>query len=169
MSRTLHLSSFEMGLVFGLGGLGGLLGAVLAGRLTARFGVGPIVLMALALAACVELVIAGVGGIPIFATGMLVLLETCVEFGATIFGVVAASVRQSVTPPRLLGRAGASVRFLSVGATPFGAVAAGVLGAVVGVRATVALAGLGTLLAAGWIVASPVRTLMTLPAIEHSA
>lgn len=163
MSQTLHMSSVEMGMVFGLGGLGGLLGAVMAGRLATRVGVGTIMVAGVAVAACAELAIAGTGGAPATATALLVLWEICVELGATVFGVVAASVRQAVTPPPLLGRAGASARTLAVGATPFGGLAAGVLGTALGVRATVAVAGLGTLLAAGWIVASPVRKLVMIP------
>ncbi len=44
-SRTLGLSAGVIGLAFGIGALGGLLGAVVAPRLAHRFGVGPIIVV----------------------------------------------------------------------------------------------------------------------------
>jgi MFS family permease len=157
MTRTLHMASVETGLVFGLGGVGGLLGAVVTSRLTAMFGVGRTLIGALVLAAVAELGVAFAGGGPLMATVMLIALEGCVELGATVWGITVASVRQAVTPERLLGRVTATSRFLVLGVTPVGAIAGGVLGETVGLRGAVLVAGAGSLLAAGWVVVSPLR------------
>jgi hypothetical protein len=60
-------------------------------------------------------------------------------------------------PDHLLGRANASANFLAEGVMLFGAVTAGVLAGVVGVRETLWIAALGFMLTSLWLLASPVR------------
>ena len=73
------------------------------------------------------------------------------------------SLRQTITPDRLLGRVNASIRFLTISASPVAALLAGALGATIGLRATVALAAAGLLLAPLWVHFSPVRRLRAPP------
>lgn len=162
ITRSLHIAAFGTGLVFGLGGIGGLFGAFIATRASTRFGMGRVLMSAVVLAAIAEIGIALAAGPPATATTILVSMEICVELGATIYSVTAASIRQATVPSRVLGRAGATVRSLTLGVTPIGGLLGGVLASTIGLRGTVAVAGVGTLLAAGWIVISPVRQMRTL-------
>jgi hypothetical protein len=77
----------------------------------------------------------------------LVLAHVLVRATDTIFSVDSTSVWQALTPDRLRGRVGATVRVLTTGSVPLGALIGGALGELVGLRATAAVAGLGVLVA----------------------
>jgi hypothetical protein len=90
------------------------------------------------------------------------------EFGQwmaiLVYWVNAISVRQAITPDRVLGRVSATMRFLAGGANPIGAVIGGALGGLIGVPLTLVVASFGMLLGFLWLLLSPVRTLFTMPA-----
>lgn len=151
MTRTLGLSPGTIGLVFGLAGAGGLLGAVVAARLSARLGLGRAIFYGIVLASAGELVIVGAGGPQLVAALILVGAEGLVELGAALYVINAGSLQQAIPPERLLGRVGATSDLITLGAAPLGALAGGLLGQSIGLRATVAVAGVGTLLSLLWI------------------
>ncbi len=74
-----------------------------------------------------------------------------------VYVVNAVSVRQSLTPDRLLGRVNATARFLISGAQPVGALLGGALGEAIGIRPTLIIGVLGMLAASLWVLLSPVR------------
>ncbi|MBI3911154.1 MAG: hypothetical protein HY320_09500 [Armatimonadetes bacterium] len=76
-----------------------------------------------------------------------------------IFLITEVSVRQTLTPPRLLGRTNASVHFLTTLVGPLGALTAGLLATQIGIRVTLLIAALGMLSATAWLLFSPVRRL----------
>lgn len=130
----------------GLAGVGAVRGAVVATRVIRRFGtargliltttlVSPLVLL-------IPLTTAG-WGLALFAVGIL----TCV-IGIGITNIIVASFRQAYTPPGMLGRVTATIRFILNGIYPIAALTAGGLATWLGVRpalwimlALVALAG----------------------------
>ena len=71
------------------------------------------------------------------------------------------SLRQSLTPPRLLGRVNASLRWLTWGFRPVGAVLGGLAGEAFGLPVAIGLAGIGLALCLVPLAASPV------PALRH--
>jgi len=77
----------------------------------------------------------------------------------TLFNVNELSLRQQVTPNRLLGRVGAGMQFIGVGTLPLGALLGGVLGEHLGLRATFLVGCCGFFLAFLWTLFSPVRKL----------
>jgi MFS family permease len=164
MTRTLHFSGTAVGLVFGLGGIGGILGALIVARMTDRFGLGPVMLGGIIVAAAGELSIAGAHDPVISAVAILVAAETVVEFGTTLYRIDAVSLRQAAVPDYLQGRVNASMQVISGGLGPFGALVGGVLGEMIGLRATVLIAGIGTLFSFLWLVLSPVGLLRATPA-----
>lgn len=85
-------------------------------------------------------------------------------FGLGLSNVLAVSLRQAVTPDRLLGRMNASYRFLTYGAVPIGALLAGALGELLGLRAAVAVGAVGSLLTVPWVLARPLPGLRRMPA-----
>ena len=88
------------------------------------------------------------------------------DFGAVLYGINYLSLRQAITPDRLLGRMTATMRFLTVAAAPLGSLAGGALATVIGLRPTLLTIGvLGLLLVAGAVAWSPVRRHRTLPAV----
>jgi hypothetical protein len=76
------------------------------------------------------------------------------------------SLRQAITPPALLGRTNASMRLLGWGAIPIGSVIGGLLGGAIGLRQTIRLAALGSLLASIPVWLSPLPRLRELPQLS---
>ena len=62
-----------------------------------------------------------------------------------LWNVITVSLRQRISPDRLLGRVNSGYRLVAWGSMPLGAVLAGVLGNLFGLRAVFAVAGIGTL------------------------
>lgn len=161
ITRGLGLPPAAVGLVFMVGGAGGLLGAVSAGWIARRIGLGRALIGGVLLAGVAELCIA-------LARGALTvaLAEAAVECGALVYGVNSVSLRQALVPDRLQGRVNGTVRFATKGVIPLGALVGGVVGERYGLRTAVLLAGVGTLLAFVWITLSPVRALHEQPRME---
>jgi len=80
-----------------------------------------------------------------------------------IFNINVVSLRQTITPDRLLGRMNASMRFLVWGTLPFGALLGGGLGQAIGLRTTLFVGAVGSVLAVLWVLFSPVRALREQP------
>ena len=62
-----------------------------------------------------------------------------VLFSIALYNVSGQSIRQRVTPDRLLGRVVASMRFFAMGAVPVGALGGGLVARYIGVQETILL------------------------------
>jgi MFS family permease len=155
-----------IGLIFAVGSLGGLLGA-LAALLAHRIGQGPVAVVGTTI-----MVVGGQGfvvvalGAPSYLIAVLLLIVTqcLVAAGNAMFNVSAATIEQQSVPSDLLGRVGAAIRVLAIGVTgTLGALLGGVLGSALGPRMTTTIAATGMLSAVVWIWLSPLRTMRDLP------
>lgn len=162
LTRELVLSAGVAGLVFTVGGVGGVLGAVAAGRITERVAVGKIMIGTIVLAAGGELGIALAFGSPLAAASIVAVSEATVQAGAVVFSITTTSLRQAATPDQLLGRVNATLRFMRTGLVPIGALLGGIIAEQFGLRAAVTVAGLGTLLAVGWVLDPRVPSLRSI-------
>ena len=162
--RERHYSAGLIGLVFTLGNLGALAAAVTTERVTRRLRLGR--------AIALGMLLSGVGTLLI---GLAPTAHTVVYFvvawllfgyGGTLYNIDQVSLRQAITPPRMLGRMNASMRFMVWGTMPFGSLAGAALGSVIGLRPTLVLAGIGGMFAFGWVVTRPVLELREIPDAE---
>lgn len=159
--RDLRAAPGVVGLLIASDGMGSLAGAVLAGRVSRRFGTARSILVAGSAGAVVALLLPagyGVPGMVLFAIG-----NAGFAAGVVIGSVNTRTFRQTATPPELLSRVMATVRFVSWGAIPVGALAAGATATLLGVRAALWLTCFATFLPVAVLLASPVRTLRDLP------
>jgi len=161
--RELGIAVGLIGVLFSIGGIGFLAGAVMPARLADRIGVGASMVLGLATLALSDLIVPLAVGAPVVVMGALVGSQFFFGIGLTIFNVNGASLRQAIVPLEFLGRVGATVRVLAEGMTPLGAIAGGFLGSTIGLRETILLAACGELLAAAWLWFSPVRHVRELP------
>lgn len=162
--RTLGFEPFVLGLVLAAGAAGGLLGAIATPWITKRIGEGTsisvssiafgVALFALPLAALVPRELA----VPVLVVG-----EFVVAFNILLYNITQVTMRQRICPPRLLGRMNASIRFVVWGVMPIGSLVAGFLGTVIGLVPTMWIGAIGGLLAAGFVVFSPLTTMRELP------
>lgn len=148
--RELGLSPALVGLTVGIGGVAALLGAALAEPLARRIGVARTLAATLLLGWPISLLLPLAGG-P-WALAMLIALQLSDVLGA-VFAINALSLRQSVTPDRLLGRVGATFNLLGLAAALAGTLAAGPLALAFGARgALLAAVAIGST-AAAWLLA----------------
>lgn len=168
-TRTLHLEPGVLGLVFGVGGATSLIGAMFAGRVTRRLGAGPATATAMLVAALGGLLIVAAGGSAWVAAAFLVASQFVIDPATTVSDVNETSLRQAITPARLLGRVNASVRVLGTAMLLAGSLAGGVLGETVGLRAAIAVGLAPRVLGALWLFASPLRRVRELPEAQPTA
>jgi MFS family permease len=164
-TRDLELSAGSIGLVYMAGGIGCVVASSVAERLSARLGIGTVIVLGLALTAVAWQSFGLVRGGPLLAALALAVAMLVFDFGAVLYGINYLALRQAITPDRLLGRMTATMRFFTVAAAPLGSLAGGALGSAVGLRATLlVVGGLALVLAIVATAWSPVRAHRALPA-----
>ena len=165
-TRELGLSAGALGLAYMAGGVGCVIAATFAERLARRFGVGPLIVYGLLLTAFGWQAFGLIRGSTVVATAALGVGMLLFDFGAVLWGINYLSLRQAITPDRLLGRMTATMRFLTVAAAPLGSLAGGALATAIGLRNTLLTVGvLALALTAGAVLWSPVRQHRTLPVV----
>jgi MFS family permease len=156
-----------VGVIAGVGGASSFIGAVVATRSTRRWGVGPVAIVAMLLAAAGNALIPlAPAGLPLIAMACLFGQQLIADSAVTVYDVTETSVRQSLVADRELGRVASTFQVASAAAQLAATVAAGLLAEVIGLRLTSFLAPLGGLLAAAILYWSPVRTLRDLPIMD---
>ncbi|MEV3858224.1 MFS transporter [Streptomyces sp. NPDC050095] len=160
--RVLHVRPALTGLIMAGAALGGIAGGVCAGRLARRIGTARIIWVSMLVFDAPEVVAAAAWqgwGVLLFPLGCGIAY-----FSGMVYNVAQLSYRQSVTPPELMGRMNAAVRWVVWGTLPLGAVLGGALGTLIGVRPALWVAFIGSW-AAGWFVFfSPLRRMRDVPA-----
>lgn len=157
--RELGMGPAALGLTVAMGGVGDLAGALMVTPLVRRFGLGRTLIGALVFGGSAAFLIPLAGGPVTVAVLMLMAAQLVGDSLRTIYSINEVSVRQMITPDRLLGRVNASMQLLAEGIGPFGALAGGVMAEIVGIRVTLFAASAGGLLACLWLVFSPVPKL----------
>lgn len=144
-ARELGFSAGHVGALFVLAGLGSLAAAGAAQPLNARHGFGATLLGALAGTGIAWLIVGASAGGPVLASATFGLGIFLLDFCAMTFFINYLTLRQTVTPDRLLGRVTATMICLTVSTAPLGALAGGWIGEHWGLRASILLAGVGAL------------------------
>jgi MFS family permease len=162
-TRTLDIQPGALGLVLGAGAVGGIVGAILAGRVGRTFGVGRAFLIGCVLFPAPLVLVPLAGGPRGLVLGLLFTAVFLSGVGVMILDINAGSMMFALTPDRLRSRATGAFNFVNWGIRPLGALAGGALGAVIGVRPTLWVATIGALAGALWLLPSPVPALRELP------
>jgi MFS family permease len=154
--RDLGFMPGLLGLVYAVGGVSSLTGAVLAARVTRRFGIGPAMIGGLLLATIGILFMPLARGAGVVALLLLLAQQVVGDGGATVYEITQTSLRQAIAPAPLLGRINAGIRFAALGMTLLGTVVGAILAQTVGYRPTLVVGALVMLAGALVIVRSPV-------------
>jgi MFS family permease len=161
--RKLHMSAGLIGLVFAIGSVGFLLGALAAQPLARRLGVGPTIVWSAFLFGPPMLLI------PLAPQGAPVPMLAAAWFVAStaspIYNITQVSLRQAICPHRLQGRMNATMRFMVWGTMPIGALLGGILGSngALGLRPTLYVGAIGQLISFVPVALSPVRSIRGMP------
>ena len=153
--RELSLTPLLLGVIFSALGVGFLLGALLVKAVTNRFGQGKVMIFAMLMNAFACLLIPLASGPAIIF--ILITAHFLLGFGIQIHGINLMSLRQSITPNNLQGRMNGSFRFVNVCMMTLGALVAGILGELIGLRATLMIGAFGMFLPFLRLFFSPLR------------
>src|SRR3954468_8454154 len=154
-----------LGLVWAIGALGGLAGALLTRRIVVIVGEGRTIPLSILVGG-----LFGVG-VPLAALPSGTVAPTALLAAATVgwwattvvYNITQVSFRQRLCPPALLGRMNASVRFIVWGTVPIGGLIGGILGGWIGIVPTLWISVAGQLAAALPVLLSPLIRMRDLP------
>jgi MFS family permease len=159
--RELELSPEVVGLLIMGGTSGSVVGALIASRVVARFGLGPTLAWS-GLAASASFVLVPLAPHetpePFILASMLLA-----SFLGMVYNVSQLTFRQAITPERLQGRMNAVVRFMYWGPQPAGYVLGGVLAATIGLRPTLFVSAAGATFVFLPLLVHPIRKLRGMP------
>lgn len=165
----LHLPPVIIGASIGMGGVGALIGAGLAGRFTRRVGLGPALIASLLWATAPQMIIPLMAGSPAFVSTVLLATQLVGDVAWSVYFINAISLRQAITPDRLLGRMNASVDVVVGAVRLVGVIGAGALAEVIGMRETLLIGAIGLILAATPLIRSSLPRLREAPALDPAA
>ena len=132
LAQQLGARPVDIGLIFSIGGIGGVLGSLIGGQVQKRFSFGQVIV-------CVMWIDAVVFPLYALAPGYLLLgvVFALMYFVGPVYNVVQFSYRLALIPDALQGRVNSSFRLLAFGLMPIGAALSGFLIERAGVIATV--------------------------------
>jgi MFS family permease len=157
----------SIGVLIAVGNVGFVLGALAVGSVTARFGVGPVLVASGLLGAVATMILPFAVGAT--AAGFLLAGRFVGAFAIPFYNVNARALRQTRAPREALGRVNAVFRLIDWGALPIGALLGGLVGNVFGLRATLVMGGVLGVLSAAWLVWSPLRQVRRLGGADEVA
>ncbi|GAA2767011.1 MFS transporter [Streptomyces paradoxus] len=159
--RTVGLNPGMVGLLLTSGSAGGIVGALVATRLSRRFGTARgLLLLQLTTSPFVLLLPMTTPGpgLLLFATGAFLI-----GVGVSVANIVVGTFRQTYSPPHMLGRVVATAMMINHSTIPLGSLIGGVLGDAVGYRPAMWI--MTGLVAPCWLILaiSPMRRTRDLP------
>lgn len=165
--RVVHVRPAEIGLLFSIGSVGGILGGVLSARLSRWIGTARIIWFSMLVFGPLQIVM------PLTAPGWRVVFFPVagfsLAFSAVVYNIAQVSYRQMLCPPELLGRMNAAIRWIVWGTLPLGGVIGGALGDAIGIRPTLWISVVGSWAAGFWVLFSPLRGMRDVPAVSVPA
>ncbi|NES15383.1 MULTISPECIES: MFS transporter [Micromonospora] len=165
-SRTLGLPPGLLGLALGVGAAGGLLGAVVAPRLSARIGVGRSIMLGAVVFPASTALVAVAGGPLWLRVALVAGAEFLSGVGVMLFDVNLNALQATVIPDGLRSRVSGAFSTVNYGIRPLGALTGGALGSWLGLRPTLWLAAIGGTLCVLWLLPSPIPTVRSLDQID---
>ena len=148
VTDELGYSEWAYGVLLAVAAVGGVAGGWLADRIIARLGAAVVLRWGVVVVAAAQLVIGLAGGVAVVGVGV-----SLGNAALAVWLTAAVSLRQTLTPDRLLGRVTAAWRTTALAGVPVGMLAGGLLAQTAGVRAPL-LAGVPVLLVAA-VAATP--------------
>lgn len=165
-SRELGLSAGVIGLAFGIGATGGLVGAALASRVARVIGVGRTIAVGAVLfsapLACLPLA----SGSDWTKALTLGLVEFVSGLGVMLFDINLNALQTAVTPDDMRSRVSGAFSTVNYGIRPLGALVGGFFGELIGIAPTMVCAGVGGALSFLWLLGSPIASTRTIDELE---
>jgi predicted MFS family arabinose efflux permease len=165
--RVLHAPVGLVGILLAMEGAGSLVGSALSPWLVRAIGSARACLWSSAVMVIGALLLpagSGWAAFILFGAGNVVFAA-----GVVVLSTTTRTYRQIASPPELLSRVMATVRFVSWGAVPLGGVIAGILASWLGPRTALIVLAAATALSPLILILSPVRQMRDFPAAPQPA
>ena len=159
-TRDLHLSSLEVGAVFAVGALGSVAAALVSTRLQRTIGVGRTIVFTPMLGIGLLAFPLAPHSVPL---PFLMLGEFLFGLNVVGYNVAQRSLRQAITPERLLGRLNAAMRWLVWGTMPLGTLTGGAIATAFSLRTALWVGGIGMIFPPIPVLLSSVRSIQEMP------
>jgi MFS-type transporter involved in bile tolerance (Atg22 family) len=161
--RVLGLSPVKLGISVGGLAVGALFGALLATRIRNALGLGRTLAVAVLGVCASPLLLLIPHSASLLSMVSLVAGWLGHGLGISIWNVNTITLRQALTPMRVLARMNATYRMLLFGALPAGALAGGLVGSALGLRSALVVATIALTTPLLWLFFSPVFRLREMP------
>ena len=135
--RTLELSALTYGIIVAIGGIGSFAGALISRRLVQSIGLGRTMIASATISLAGGLLIPLAQGPYLFVLLFLGTHQLISDCFSVAFVIQAVTLRQTVLPRALLGRANAAVHVCTAGLVPIVALLAGLLAELTSIRTAV--------------------------------
>jgi MFS family permease len=162
--RVLHLSPFELGIVMAAAAVGSLAGATTATFVRRTLGLGRTMFVNTVGVSVTLLLLLVPREASLPAISILVAAQFVYGWNIAMFNVNSITLRQIVTPKRVLARMNATYRMVLWGAAPIGMTLGGLLGGAVGLRAALVMSLTAMASPLLWLFFSPAVRLKEMPA-----
>lgn len=137
-----------LGVIFAVGGVSSLFGALAARRSAEVLGTGMAMVAGLAIEGIALMLLPIAHGAGPVSVALLVAQQLFGDCAATVYMINSVSLIQAITPSATLGRVNASLRFVTLGSVLVGQLVAGIAGGLIGLRMTIAIGAAGLWLTA---------------------
>ena len=159
----LRLTPGAIGLIFAAGSVGFLIGGLVTGGVSRMLGVGTAIITGTVMMVLGQVLVPLARGPVWLAVAILIFSWFLTSLSSPLYAVNQLSLRQALVPQHLLGRTNATMRFVTLGLTPVGALVGGYLGQTIGLRETLVVASGVLLGSVPAVVFSRVRRLRVAP------
>ncbi len=163
-ARDEQLSPALIGLVFSASSVGGLIGGLLSKAVIKRYPLGRAYAFSMAAIFLAPLLIPLADGPKAARVAVFIASFFLSYLGLGIAGVIMVSLRQTLTPPSLMGRMNAAFRTMLFGGGAFGGLSGGLIAGAMGLRSGLTVVAIGSAVVVLGLALSPVSRLRTLPA-----
>jgi MFS family permease len=162
-TKSLGVEPGLLGLVLGAGAAGGVIGALVTGRVARRIGIGPAFALGCIVFPAPLLLVPLAEGPRWVILGCLFLAEFGSGLGVMMLDISVGAIFAAVIPDRLRSRVSGAYMVVNYGVRPIGALTGGALGSWIGLRETLWIATVGALAGFFWLLPSPMLRLRELP------
>ena len=163
-TRSLDVKPGTLGIVLGVASIGTLSGSFVTARIARRIGVGPTFIAGCFLFPAPLILIPAASGPHWFVLALLFTAEFLSGLGLMLLDIMAGAITAGTVPPPLRSRVSGAFMVVNYGVRPVGTTLGGLLGTLVGVRPTLWIATVGSLLGLAWLLPSPILGLRDVPA-----
>lgn len=155
--RTLNITPIWLGIIGSIAGGASIIGALVAAPLGKRMGAGWLLILASLLEGVALAVLPFVEHFGWMKLPAVIATQAVFSLALTLFSISQVSLRQAVTPDRLLGRVNATRRLVVFGIIPIAALLGGYLGETLGWKTTIFISAALMMVAFIYLMLSSIR------------